>query len=146
MVLWIRKYLACIAITVPSPLSFARFSPAVRVFSGIFSVLGTIETQSFKVSCGIWRSSFGELSDVDTGTTAIIAERASPDVPIKVALDLRECRCYVDKACFVQLLGNWPKAILAKLCEVNSNSRQVIASSIIDLAIVFIRRRAVMFE
>ena len=85
-----RKYMARIAITIPSPLSFARLSPAFRVFSGIFSVLNTIEAQSFKVSCSIWRNSFGELPDVDTGTTAVLAVGASQDVPIPVALDPRQ--------------------------------------------------------
>ena len=46
-----RKYTARIAIIIPPPLSFARLSPAVHVFSGIFSVFDTTETQSFKVSC-----------------------------------------------------------------------------------------------
>ena len=85
-----RRYTARIAITIPSPLSFASLSPAVRVFSGIFSPLNTIETQFFKVSCGIWRNSFGELPDVDTGTIAVLAIEASRDVSIRVALGLRQ--------------------------------------------------------
>ena len=76
--------------TNPSPLSFANLFPAVRVFSGIFSVLNTVETQSFKVSCGIWRNWFGELPDVEIGTTTVLAVGASRYVPIPVALDLRQ--------------------------------------------------------
>lgn len=109
-------------------------------------MLGTIETQYFELYSSIFHCLLCELLDVNFGTAAVFTVGATRDISIPVLLEFRQPGRYSDKACFVKLLGGWPKASPAELGEVISNFGEMIASTIFYISIMVLHGNALVLE